>query len=174
MPERERELLGNLGRRRDGEVHSAGRGEEITGAGQKHVGGVNRQACPPRLGGELRARTCGERRSCARQPSLRRVAGRQRGSRAAGGGWRRRQVSVGRSPRSAPTSAEGAHARSAGGRASVPTSAKGADARSEEERASDRTSAKGANARSVGWGSSDPRPSSSLRMAVDRQRNIDV
>ena len=49
----------------------------------------------------------------------------------------------------ARTSAEGAGARSAGGRASASTSAKGADARSAGGRASARTSAKGANARSA-------------------------
>ena len=49
----------------------------------------------------------------------------------------------------ARTSALGANARSAGGRASVSTSAGGADARSAGGRASARTSAKGANARSA-------------------------
>ena len=51
---------------------------------------------------------------------------------------------------SARTSARGAHARSAGGRASVSTSASGAIARSAGARASARTSARGAIARSAG------------------------
>jgi len=66
---------------------------------------------------------------------------------------------------SAHTSARGANARSAGGRASARTSAARADARSAEGRASAHTSARGANARSaVGQASA----STSARGAIAR------
>ena len=113
-----------------------------------------RENCPATRGpaGKWTQARAGERHRKTSEPriqSWRRPAV----ARAGGGGAKRptqREAPRARSRAvSVRTSAKGAHARSAGGRASARTSAKGAYARSAEGRASARTCAEGANARSV-------------------------
>ena len=114
-----------------------------------------RENCPATRGpaGKWTQARAGERHRKTSEPriqSWRRPAV----ARAGGGGAKRptqREAPRARSRAvSVRTSAKGANARSAGGRASASTSASGANARSAGEQASASTSAKGADARSAG------------------------
>ena len=114
-----------------------------------------RENCPATRGpaGKWTQARAGERHRKTSEPriqSWRRPAV----ARAGGGGAKRptqREAPRARSRAvSVRTSAKGAHARSAGGRASASTSASGANARSAGGRASASTSASGAHARSAG------------------------